>query len=119
MRWIHFYRKVTDLDLQIYFKRNSSQIFSLVFVKYFKNSFFEKHVWASKYKSWKKLNRQKQPPLFYRCSVKKDFLKNFANFKGKHLCWSLFLIKLQASRPATLLKRDSNTGVFLLSLRDF
>ena len=25
-----------------------------------------------------------------------DVLKNFANFTGKHLCWSLFLIKLQA-----------------------
>ena len=25
-------------------------------------------------------------------------LKNFANFTGKHLCWSLFLIKLQAHR---------------------
>ena len=35
-----------------------------------------------------------------------DLLKNFAIFKGNHLCWSLF-------RPATLLKRDSNTGVFL------
>ena len=23
-------------------------------------------------------------------------LKNFANFTGKHLCWSLFLMKLQA-----------------------
>ena len=23
-------------------------------------------------------------------------LKNFANFTGKHRCWSLFLIKLQA-----------------------
>ena len=29
------------------------------------------------------------------CSVKEDVLKNFANFTGKHLCWSLFLIKLQ------------------------
>ena len=29
------------------------------------------------------------------------------------LCWGLFLIKLQAFRPVTLLKRDSNTGVFL------
>ena len=27
---------------------------------------------------------------------KKDILKNFANFKGKHLCWSFFLIKLEA-----------------------
>ena len=47
------------------------------------------------------------------CSVKKSILKNFSNFSGKHLCWSLVLIKLQAFRPATLLKRDSNTGVIL------
>ena len=38
---------------------------------------------------------QKQPPE-QECSVKKGFLKNFVNFIGKHLCWSLFLIKLQA-----------------------
>ena len=31
-----------------------------------------------------------------RCSVKKSALKNLANFKGKHLCRSLFLTKLQA-----------------------
>ena len=31
--------------------------------------------------------------------------------------WSLFLIKLQASRPATLLERDSNTDVFLWILQ--
>ena len=45
--------------------------------------------------------------------------KNFANFTGKHLCWSLFLIKLQDFRAETLLKRDSNTGVFLWNLRNF
>ena len=42
-----------------------------------------------------------------RCSFKIDLLKNFANFKGKRLCWSYFLIKLQARRlagPAELLK---------------
>ena len=32
-----------------------------------------------------------------RCSVKKSVLRNFAKFTGKHLCQSLFLIKLQAS----------------------
>ena len=32
----------------------------------------------------------------------------FAIFTGKHLCWSLYLIKLQAIRTATLLKRDSS-----------
>ena len=25
-------------------------------------------------------------------------LKNFANFTGKHLCWSLFVIKLEACK---------------------
>ena len=30
-----------------------------------------------------------------RCSSKKGVLKNFAKFAGKHLCQSLFLIKLQ------------------------
>ena len=48
-----------------------------------------------------------------RCSAKKDVLKIFANFTGKHLCWSLFLIKIQVFRPVTLSKRDSNTAIFL------
>ena len=33
-------------------------------------------------------------------------LKKFVIFTGKRLCWSLFLMKLQGFRPATLLKRD-------------
>ena len=36
-------------------------------------------------------------------------IKNFTNFIGKHLCASLFLIKLQAVRILTLSNRDSNT----------
>ena len=49
-----------------------------------------------------------------RCS-QINILKNFAIFtiKGKHLCWSLFLIKLHTFKPTTFLKRDSNTGVFM------
>ena len=35
------------------------------------------------------------------CSVKKGVLKNFI---GKHLCWSLFLIKLQAFRKIKNIK---------------
>ena len=42
-----------------------------------------------------------------------DVLKNLAKFKGKHLCRSLFLIKLLSLRPATLLKRHFSTSVFL------
>ena len=38
-------------------------------------------------------------------SDKSTVQKNFANFTGKHLCWSLFFTKLQAFRPAALLKK--------------
>ena len=54
-----------------------------------------------------------------RCSSKPVFLKIWKYFSGKHLCRSLFLIKLQVWRPATLSKRDSNTDVFLWILRNF
>ena len=54
-----------------------------------------------------------------RCSIKIAILKIFAIFTGKHLCWNLFLIKLQDWRPTNLLKRDSNTGVFLWKLLNF
>ena len=49
--------------------------------------------------------------------LQKAVLENFAIFTGKQLCWSLFLIKLQAFKLATLLKRDSNTGAFLCILQ--
>ena len=45
-------------------------------------------------------------------------LKKFANFTGKHQWWSFCLITLQAWGHATLLKRDSKTGVFLWNLRN-
>ena len=54
-----------------------------------------------------------------RCSTQKAVLKSFAIFTGKHLCWSPFLIKLPALSRATLLKRDSNTAIFLWILRIF
>ena len=39
-----------------------------------------------------------------RCSLRKDVLRYFAKFTGKHLCQSLFLNKV-AGLPATLLKK--------------
>ena len=48
-----------------------------------------------------------------RYSVKKSVLKIFANFTKEHLCWSLFLIMLQAFRPAILLKRDYSAIVLV------
>ena len=53
--------------------------------------------------------------MFFKIGV----LKNFLNFTGKHLCLSFFLIKLQALRPATSLKTDSDTCVFLWNLWTF
>ena len=47
------------------------------------------------------------------CSMEKAVLKNFGILTEKYLRWRLFLIKLQNFRPATLLKREPNTGVFL------
>ena len=51
-----------------------------------------------------------------RYCVRKLLLK-FCNIHRKHLCCSLFLKTLQTFRPATLLKRDPNTGVFLWMLQ--
>ena len=47
------------------------------------------------------MNRGSRWQMFFKISV----LKNFAIFAGKHLCWSLFLEKLQTWRSATLLKK--------------
>ena len=58
------------------------------------------------------IRKEQKQPLKVFC--KKSFIRNFANFTRKLLCWSLFLTKLQAFKP--LSKRDSNTAVFL---RDF
>ena len=55
------------------------------------------------------ISRSSRSHMFFKI----DVLKNFTMFAGKHLPWSLFLVKLQALRYATLLKRDSNTDVFV------
>ena len=59
-----------------------------------------------------------QPPEQNSEAAAGGVLKIFAVFTGKRLYWSLFLKKLQAFRPATLLKRDSYAGVFLWNLRN-
>ena len=40
-----------------------------------------------------------------RCSIKKDVLKKFTNFTGKHLCQSLCFNKLASLRPTSWLKK--------------
>ena len=61
------------------------------------------------------LFRSSRPEVF----CKKGIPKNFPKFTGKHLCQSLFFTKVAGLTPATLLKRDSGTGVFLQILRNF
>ena len=51
----------------------------------------------------------KQPPELF---CKKKALKNL-QISQENYCVGVFLIKLNARRPATLSKRDSNTAVFL------
>ena len=46
-----------------------------------------------------------------RCSVKKDVLRNFAKFTGKHLCQSLFLNKV-AGTACNFIKKETLTQVF-------
>ena len=55
---------------------------------------------------------QKQPPEVQEV-VTAAVIKNFANFTGKHLCWSNFLNKVAGRQPASILKRDSNGSAFL------
>ena len=69
-------------------------------------TFSQKHVQTAG------LRRSSRLQMFY----KKGVLKNFSSFTEKHLFWSLFWIELS---PTTLLKRDSNTGVFLWILQHF
>ena len=52
--------------------------------------------------------------------LKKRVLKNFTNFTGKHLYWSFYLAWLKKTIilfKKNLLKKDSNTDVFLWNLR--
>ena len=69
--------------------------------------------------------QMKRFKIIYRsCNSQFDVLRNrsFWNgsiFTGKHLYWTLFLIKLQALTPATLLKSGSNKRVFWWMLQIF
>ena len=70
-------------------------------------------LFTERFMRYKKLSekrcRSSRVQMFFKLGV----LADFAIFTGKHLCWSLFLIKLKVFRAVILLKRDSNTGVFL------
>ena len=54
-----------------------------------------------------------------RCSVRKGVLRNFAKFRGKHLCQSLVFNKVAGLRPATLLKKKLWYRCFPLNFAKF
>ena len=53
--------------------------------------------------------------MFFKLCV----LKNFIFFTGNHLCWSLFLIKLQTFRRAALLRKRLQHKCFLVNIAKF
>ena len=102
---------ITSLSLALIpylnFLRRKLSIKMCHFSKYqrFQN-FKPRYVLSIKYKS-------SHSQMFFKISV----LTNLANFPEKNLCWSLFLINLQAWRPTILLKRDSNTACNFIKKR--
>ena len=68
---------------------------------------------GNQYNSWIINNNIALKSSHRRCSIRKAVLKNLAILIEKYLCLNLLLINLQAYKPATILQRDSNTGVFL------
>ena len=54
-----------------------------------------------------------------RCSVRKRVLRNFAKFRGKHLCQVLFFNKVAGPEPATLLKKRLRHRCFPVNFAKF
>ena len=80
---------------------------------------FKRTVKSSKLASWPFNKLLSWFVFYYSCSIKKLYLNISQYSQKKHLRWKLFLIRLQAFRVATLLKRDSKTGFFLRILQNF
>ena len=55
----------------------------------------------------------------WRCSIKNGVLKNFANILQESTCVGVSFYKVAGLQPATLFKRDPNTGVFLRNFAKF
>ena len=81
-------------------QRKDSCTHVLRFLRFLNGNWYKKTAWQIQTTSSN--NR-----MFYRIGA----LEKFSEFTGKHLCWSHFLIKLQA-------KRDSITSVFLWFFRN-
>ena len=80
----------------------------------FRNIFLKNHLRNAAEATWTSFNVMTlYSSSHQRCSIKIAILEYSAIFTEKHLCGSLFWIKLQGWWALTLRKRSFNTGVFL------
>ena len=114
---LYLLRRLISITLQVQLYLNHSLqwiFFSQLILWEFRNNFLKEHLWKAFVATCTSFNVMTlHSSSHQRCSLKMAILKNSVLFTGKHLCWNLFLIKLQAFRPVTLLKRSSSSGFFL------
>ena len=77
-----------------YFRRSLFFIFLKIWTPVFGFCFWLINIWRNNEHRAMRKKLQKHLQIFFKISV----LRNFANFTGKHLFWSLFLIKMQIWR---------------------
>ena len=91
--------------MQIFFNTNRILRWLLLTFRCSKYFFEAEHgiyCWQSHQILKTRVKPQKQPLKLF---CKKGVLRKFANFPGRHLCWSLFLIELQTFRPANFIEK--------------
>ena len=99
LHWSLLLLKLQAPGLQLYEKGTPTQMFSCEICDILKNSYFVEHLRAAASdgsesdenddESYNKgTEAVVRSPMFFIIEI----LKNFANFTGKHLCWSFFVI---------------------------
>ena len=95
----------------------------LIFTKNFGVKTTMEEIKAMAQEIWKtSILHPRRPKFNHHIKFRKNIMNSdvaLKNFLTKHLCWSLFLIKIQVYSPANLLKRLSNTGVLLIVIAKF
>ena len=76
---------------------------------------YSKLFWSASSRIWTEYGEIRSTDFFHAAGV----LESFTKSAGKHLCGQLLFNKVASFRPATLLKRDSDTDVFLWVLQNF
>ena len=97
---LYLLRRLISITLQVQLYLNHSPqwiFFSQLILWEFRNIFLKEHLWKAFVATCTSFNVMTlHSSSHQRCSLKMAILKNSAIFAGKHLCWNLFLIKLQA-----------------------